>query len=111
MGKCKGKQLVLGLLLLCAAMLPLQSRADDSGLIVSAEASHKIKKGLNVDFGTEFRSRNHFRTADRVSFGASISYKVLPWLKASGGYDLLIDNNHEKITYQDDGVSYNNWRP
>ena len=111
MGKCKGKQLVLGLLLLCAVMLPLQSRADDSGLIVSAEASHKIKKGLNVDFGTEFRSRNHFRTADRVSFGASISYKVLPWLKASGGYDLLIDNNHEKITYQDDGVSYNNWRP
>ena len=111
MGSRKGKQLVLGLLLLCAATLPLQSRADDSGLIVSAEASHKIKKGLNVDFGTEFRSRNHFRTADRVSFGASISYKVLPWLKASGGYDLLIDNNHEKLTYQDDGVSFNNWRP
>ena len=111
MGRCKGKQLVFGLLLLCAAILPLQSRADDSGLIVSAEASHKIKKGLNVDVGTEFRSRNNFRTADRVSFGASISYKVLPWLKASGGYDLLIDNNHEKLTYQDDGVSYNNWRP
>jgi hypothetical protein len=24
---------------------------------------------------------------------------------------LLIDNNREKLTYQDDGVSYNNWRP
>ena len=111
MGGRKAKQLALGLLLLGATMQPMQSRADDSGLIVSAEASHKIKKGLNVDVGTEFRSRNNFRTTDRVSLGVGISYKVLPWLKASGGYDMLIDNNHDKLTYQDDGVSYNNWRP
>ena len=107
----QGKQLALIVLLLCAAVLPLQSRADDSGLIVGAEASHKIKKGLNVDLSTEFRSRNSFRTADRVSLGASISYKLLLWLKTSGGYELLIDNNREEITYQDDGVEYNNWRP
>ena len=91
--------------------MPTSSLADDAGLLLSAEASHKIKKGLNVDFEAEFRSRNDFRTADRVSLGASISYKVLSWLKASGGYNLLIDNNHEDITYQDDGVTYNNWRP
>ena len=111
MGGCKAKQLVLNLLLLCAAILPQQLHADDSGLILDAGVSHKIKKGLNVDVEAEFRSRNDFRTADRVSLGAGISYKLLPWLKASGGYDLLIDNNREKITYQDDGVSYNNWRP
>ena len=42
--------------------------------------------------------------------GASVSYKLLPWLKASGGYNLLFDNNREEITYNDD-MSYNNWRP
>ncbi len=111
MARSKRKQLTLALLLLCAALLPQQLWADDSGLILNAGASRKIKKGLNVDVEAEFRSRNNFRTADRVSLGAAISYKLLPWLKASGGYDLLIDNNHEEITYQDDGVSYNNWRP
>ena len=98
------------MLLLCAALIPTLSLADDAGLVLSAEATHKIKKGLNLSFEGEFRSRNDFRTADRVSLGVGISYKVLPWLKASGGYELLIDNNSEKFTWHDDG-SYNNWRP
>jgi len=93
------------------AISPTTSRADEAGLVVSAEASYKISKGLTAGFETEFRSRNNFRTADRVSLGPSLSYKVLPWLKASVSYNLLIDNNREDITYQDDGVSYNNWRP
>jgi len=111
MARSKREQLITLLLLIAAAFTPLSSMADDTGLVLSAEASHKIKKGLNVDIEAEFRSRNDFRTADRVSVGADISYKVLPWLKASGGYCVLIDNNREEITYQDDGVSYNNWRP
>jgi hypothetical protein len=90
--------------------MPTWSRADDAGLLLSAEASHKIKKGFNVDINAEFRSRNDFRTADRVSIGAGISYKLLPWLKASSGYNLLIDNNKEHISYNDD-MTYNNWRP
>lgn len=111
MARSKRKQLATLLLLICAAIIPTPSHADDAGLVLSAEASYKIKKGLNADFETEFRSRNDFRTADRISFGPSISYKVLPWLKAGVGYQLLIDNNHEDLTYQDDGVTYNNWRP
>ena len=99
------------MLLLCAAIIPTPSRADDAGLIASVGTSRKISKRLSAGFEAEFRSRNDFRTADRVSVGADISYKVLPWLKAGAGYTLLIDNNREKITYQDDGVSYNNWRP
>lgn len=106
----KRKQLA-ALLLMCAALFPTSLLADDAGLIVSAEASRKLAKGLNMGFEVEFRSRNNFRTADRVSLGADISYKVLPWLKVSTGYNLLIDNNREQITYQDDEVSYNNWRP
>ena len=97
-------------MLLFTALMPAGLQADDSGLILSAEASRKIRKGLNVSIEAEFRSRNDFRTAERVSLGASVSYKLLPWLKASGGYNLLFDNNREEITYNDD-MSYNNWRP
>ena len=109
MARCKRKRLIL-LVLLFTALMPQGLQADDSGLILSAEASRKIRKGLNVGFEVEFRSRNDFRTAERVSLGASVSYKLLPWLKASGGYNLLIENNREEITYNDD-LSYNNWRP
>lgn len=109
MARCKRKRLIL-LLLLFTALMPTGLQADDSGLILSAEASRKIRKGLNVSVEAEFRSRNDFRTAERVSLGASVSYKLLPWLKASGGYNLLFDNNREEITYNDD-MSYNNWRP
>lgn len=109
MARCKRKRLIL-LLLLFTALMPTGLQADDSGLILSAEASRKIRKGLNVSIEAEFRSRNDFRTAERVSLGASVSYKLLPWLKASGGYNLLFDNNREEITYNDD-LSYNNWRP
>lgn len=109
MARCKRKRLIL-LVLLFTALMPAGLQADDSGLILSAEASRKIRKGLNVSIEAEFRSRNNFRTADRVSIGGDVSYKLLPWLKASAGYNLLIDNNREKITYNDD-MSYNNWRP
>ena len=112
MARRKRKQLITGLLLLlCSALFPTLSHADDGGLIASIEASHKFSKKLSAGLETEFRSRNNFRTADRVSIGGDFSYKVLSWLKASAGYTLLIDNNREKLTYQDDGVSYNNWRP
>ena len=112
MGGCKGKQLITSLLLLlCVALFPTLSHADDAGLVASIEASHKFSKRLSGGLEMEFRSRNDFRTADRVSLGGDVSYKLLPWLKASAGYSLLIDNNRETLTYQDDGVSYNNWRP
>lgn len=110
MGKCRTKQLTALLLLVLAVINPTSSLADDAGLIVSAEASHKLACGIGLDLEGEFRSRNDFRTADRLSIGAGLNYKVLPWLKASGGYNLLIDNNIEEITYNED-FSYNNWRP
>lgn len=95
---------------MCAAFIPTSSLADDAGLVVSAEASHKFTKQLSAGFEVEFRSRNDFRTADRVSLGPSVTYKLLPWLKASADYNLLIDNNREDISYHED-ESYNNWRP
>lgn len=111
MARSKREQLIVLLMVLCFALIPTSSHADDAGLVLSAEASHKFDKRLTAGFEVEFRSRNDFRTADRVGLGPTVSYKLLSWLKASAGYNLLIDNNREKLTYQDDGVSYNNWRP
>lgn len=99
------------LLLMFTATFPTLSRADDAGLITSVGVSYKFSKKLTGAFETEFRSRNNFRTAERVSVGGDISYKLLPWLKAGVGYYLLIENNPEHLTFQDDGVNYNNWRP
>jgi len=112
MARSKRKQLTALLLtLLCAALFPTSLLADDAGLVASIEASHKFSKKLSAGLEAEFRSRNDFRTADRVSIGGDFSYKLLSWLKASAGYVLLIDNNREDITYQKDGVNFNNWRP
>ena len=112
MARCKRKQLtVILLLLMLTATFPTLSHADDAGLITTIGASHKFNKKLSAGLEVEFRSRNTFRTAERLSLAGDVSYKLLPWLKASAGYVLLFDNNREKITYQDDGVSYNNWRP
>ena len=112
MARSQRKQLTLAsLLLLLCALFPTSSLADDAGLVLSAEASHKFNKKASIGGEIEFRSRNSFRTMDRVSLGLEGSYKLTSWLKASAGYSLLIDNNMEEITYQDDGVSYNNWRP
>ena len=112
MARSKRKQLIANLLvLLCIAFYPALSLADDAGLVASVEASHKFNKKLSAGLEAEFRSRNDFRTADRISLGGDVSYKLLPWLKASAGYTLLIDNNREKLTYQEDGVTYNTWRP
>lgn len=111
MGRSKRNQLTALLLLLVLAMIPTPSHADDAGLVLTVGASHKFSKKLSAGFETEFRSRNTFRTADRVKLGADVSYKVLPWLKAGVSYNLLIYNNPEKLTFQDDGVNYNNWRP
>ena len=112
MARCERKYLIACLLiLLCTVCFPTSSLADDAGLIASVGASHKISKKASAGVEAEFRSRNNFRTADRFSLGADFSYKLLPWLKASAGYTLLIDNNRETLTYQNDGVTYNNWRP
>lgn len=84
--------------------------ADDSGLVVSVDAQHKFTKKFSADVDAEMRTRNNFRTWDRFSVGLGGSYKLNKWLKAGAGYQLIIDNDKEKISYNLDG-SFNNWRP
>ena len=109
----------IALLALLALPQAAWAADDDTGLIVGAAVEKKFNKKASLEFEGEFRSRNDFRTADRVSLGLSGAYKPLRWLKLDAGYQLLIENNSEKITYNDptvddDGnevVNYNNWRP
>jgi len=100
------------LIALSAAICPTTARADsdDMGLCLTAGASHKLNKRWSVGGEVEFRSRNDFKTADRISVGVNAGYKLMKGLKASAGYSLLVDNNMEHITFNDD-YSYNNWRP
>ena len=100
----------------CAVMATTSNvRADDTGLIVSAAVEKKFNKKTSAEVEAEFRTRNDFRTADRFALSLSGEYKLNSWLKASVGYQLIVNNNVESISYNldDDGsvLGYNNWRP
>ena len=109
MGRSK-LTIAIAVLLLSATVIPRVARADDTGLLLSAEVEKKINKKLSISFEGEFRSRNDFRTVDRLGFSLSGQYKINSWLKADAGYQLLIDNNPEKLTIKEEGA-YNHWRP
>lgn len=98
-------------LLFTLLMLPLAVAAQsDFGLWTSVSAEKKVGKKLGLGLESDFRSRNDFRTADRLGLGIDANYKITKQLKTSVGYTFLYNNRKEKITYHDDG-SYNNWRP
>ena len=102
------KKLLSALILLVLALNV--SAQDDFGMWYSVGAEKKIDKKLSLEAEAEFRTRNDSKTVDRWTGALDLSYKILPWLKASGGYKFLYNNNKEKITYNANGA-YNNWRP
>ncbi|MBQ2235830.1 MAG: DUF2490 domain-containing protein [Muribaculaceae bacterium] len=95
-----------------SAVCPVASLADDSGLLVEASVEKRLDKAKRASVGAnvEMRTRNDFRTMDRVVLDVVGKYKVLSWLRFDAGYRLLIENNEEKVSYKADG-DYNNWRP
>ena len=86
------------------AVLPLSAMAqgDDFGTILTVEADKKITKPLHVGMELEMRTRDDVKTIDRWSAGLQVSYRLLPWLKASAGYTFLYDN-FERISYYEEG--------
>lgn len=108
------KKTLVALALTCLAPFAAYSQSE-GGLLLSAGAEKKIDKKMSVDIEATFRTRNDFKTLDRWSGGVGIDYKLTKWLKADAAYNLLYDNNREKITYNyaADGsaTGYNNWRP
>ena len=77
------------------ALLPSSAvaQSDDFGLDFSLEAQKKINKQWSIGLEGELRTRDNTKTVDRWSVGLGVDYKVLKWLKASAGYNLLYDNN------------------
>lgn len=102
----------IALTLIFALLAPAMALAQESdfGLWLSAGAQKKINKKWSVSIDGDFRTRNDAQTIDRWDIGLSADYKITKWLKASAGYQLRVDNNREKLTYNPNG-SYNNWRP
>lgn len=86
------------------------AQSDDFGIWTSAGLEKGFGKKWSVEAEGEFRTRNNSRTADRWDLSVGGSYKIVKGLKLDAAYTLLYDNNHESISYNDDG-SYNNWRP
>ena len=82
------------------ALLPSSAvaQSDDFGLDFSLEAQKKINKQWSIGLEGELRTRDNTKTVDRWSVGLGVDYKVLKWLKASAGYNLLYDNN-QNISY------------
>ena len=67
-------------LILTAALLPAAYCAaqttDDVGAWLSAGLEKKIAKGLSTGFEAEYRLQDRMRSTDRISAGASISYRL-----------------------------------
>lgn len=100
---------IITLLLALSVSTPLLAQSE-GGLILGVGAEKKVTKQFSVGMEADLRTRNDFKTIDRLSFGIGAEYKFRKWLKADVGYSLLDNNNREKLTYNSDG-SYNNWRP
>ncbi|MBO6033033.1 MAG: DUF2490 domain-containing protein [Prevotella sp.] len=98
--------IVVLLFTVCSLFTPLtasaQSDGDDFGLDFQLEAEKKLTKKWSLSLGAELRTRDNTKEVDRWSVGVGADYKVTKWLKASAGYDLLIDNR-EKSTYKKNG--------
>lgn len=88
---------------------PQVMRADDTGMVLGVGVEEKLNKKVSIQADAELRTRNDFRTVDHFVIGAGAKYKFNKWLKADAGYQMLLNNNRERLTLHEDG-SYNNWR-
>lgn len=105
-----GRRKIILLAVVLLANTLAATAKDDTGLILGVAVEKKFNKKTSIEVEADFRSRNDFRTVDRFSVGITADHKITKWLKADLGYQLLVNNRPEKITYNPDG-NYNNWRP
>src|SRR5574344_53234 len=92
-------KLIISLVLMAGASAPVIAGNDDSGLWLDAGATKKLGTQWSLSADAEFRTRNDFKTVDRWSGGLSAAYRVNSYLKMSAGYELLYDNNEEKMSF------------
>jgi len=80
----------------------------DMGLWLGGDATTKLAKGLTLDLGAQFRTRNNFQTVERFGVSAGLGYKIQKHLKASAGYILLINNFKESYSANSNRIK---WMP
>ncbi|MBQ3743439.1 MAG: DUF2490 domain-containing protein [Bacteroidales bacterium] len=70
--------------------IPVNELTTDLGGRFSVTADKKLAKGLHLSVDGEVRLSDNFTSVGRWQAGASLTYKVNPYLKLGGGY-LFID--------------------
>lgn len=94
------KHRLLLLLAMMALPLAMMAQGSDFGMWYSIGVEKKIDKKWSVGLEGELRTLDNASKTDRWKIGLDGKYKILPWLKASAGYNLLLDKDY---TYHDDG--------
>lgn len=76
----------------------LSSQAQDSDFSVWSNAGieHKVTKDLTLGGNMEFRTKEQFKEIDRWGAVINGSYRLLPALKLSAGYEFHYRNRNEK---------------
>ena len=85
--------IALLLILLAQPQAAQADGGDDFGIWSTVGVEKKIDKRWRIGGEAEWRTMDDASKTDRWSFGVYGQYKVSSWLKASAGYDLLVDNN------------------
>lgn len=97
------KKILLSLLL---AMPFVSLQAQDMGFGVELEGSYKITKQVEASFDAEIRSQEGMSEMERLSFGASVDYKIGHGSKIEAGYVLMakqdLAHDSKKYHYVDD---------
>lgn len=95
---------LIGIIIFCLGLSATAvAQTEDFGFWYELGVEKKLSQKWSLGLEGEFRTRNNSRTADRWSAGVSAEYKIIKGLKASAGYNILIDNNPEELTWKSSG--------
>ena len=94
--------IVILVFLLSAIPQMSEAQEHDFGTNLSIGLQKRYDKRFETGYEIELRTRDDMKTIDRISVRAQASYKVLPWLKATGGLSALGDHNKRISRYDED---------
>lgn len=83
------KKYLCTIILVAAAAAQLQAQSDDFGVWTSAEVKKKITNRLDGTVEGELRTQDGLRTIERWTVSPTLSYRLLPYLKADIGYSYI----------------------
>lgn len=80
----------------CFFLLSAQGQDSDFSVWSNAGVEHKVTKDLTLSGNMEFRTKEQFKEVDRWGAVINGSYRLLPTLKLSAGYEFHYRNRDEK---------------